>query len=109
MVCLYIYPSPVNAQHDCICHWCFLIDVKSNWRDISAADIAPFKSCTQARTNGNGTTKKGNELHFIHKKSHANAIKFTLLTWHLLVYLRIREDMLSIDLRVVTMYKVLHV
>lgn len=38
------YPSPVNAQHDCICHWCFLIDVRSNWRDISAADIAPFKS-----------------------------------------------------------------
>lgn len=41
---LMAYPSPVNAQHDCMCHWCFLIDVRSNWRDISAADIAPFKS-----------------------------------------------------------------
>lgn len=45
------YPSPVSAQHACICHWCFLIDVKSNWRDISAADIEPFKSyyCVSCR------------------------------------------------------------
>lgn len=44
------YPSPVNAQHAWMCHWCFLIDVKSSCLEISAADIDPFKSFGQFRT-----------------------------------------------------------
>lgn len=38
------HPSPVKAQHAWMCHWCFLIDVKSSCLEISAADIDPFKS-----------------------------------------------------------------
>lgn len=41
---LFNYPSPVRAQHAWMCHWCFLMLVKSNCLEISAADIEPFKS-----------------------------------------------------------------
>lgn len=37
------HPSPDNAQQACICHWCFLILVRSSCLLISAADIAPWK------------------------------------------------------------------
>lgn len=38
------YPSPVSAQQDCMCHWCFLIEVRSSCLEISAALIESFRS-----------------------------------------------------------------
>lgn len=46
-----MYPSPVNAQHDCMCHCCCFIEVKSSCFDISEAVIEPFRSCLFAYIN----------------------------------------------------------
>ena len=45
------YPSPVRAQHPCMCHGCSLTLVRLSCCDISAADIAPLISCLLANTN----------------------------------------------------------
>ena len=42
------HPSPVRAQHACMCHPWSLTDVKLSCCEISAAVIAPFKSCLLA-------------------------------------------------------------
>ena len=44
------YPSPVSAQHACICHLCFRIDCRLSCLEISAADMHPLTSCLLAKT-----------------------------------------------------------
>lgn len=44
------YPSPVRAQQDCICHCCFLMEVRSSSLEISDAFIDPLTSCLFAYT-----------------------------------------------------------
>ena len=45
------HPSPVNAQHACMCQPWSLMEVRFKCCDISAADIDPFTSCLLANTN----------------------------------------------------------